>query len=97
MQVVIYARNGSSCLATDIFISSFHLEPLSFVQSYGRVREQGKVLQTFVQNVVPGSVSFMAGLYPGDAIVAINGENVKYAPINEIYKSIKNASKGKER
>ena len=39
----------------------------------------------------------MAGLYPGDAIIAINGENVKYSPITEVYEAIKNASNGKER
>ena len=39
----------------------------------------------------------MAGLYPGDAIVAINGENVKYSPIDEVYEAIKNASKGSKR
>jgi C-terminal processing protease CtpA/Prc len=39
----------------------------------------------------------MAGLYPGDAIVAINGQNVKYSPIDEVYEAIKNASKGSKR
>ena len=39
----------------------------------------------------------MAGLYPGDAIVAINGENVKYSPIKKVYEAIKNASNGQRR
>lgn len=57
-------------------------------QSYGRMAERGKVLQTFVQSVAPGSPSFMAGLYPGDAIIEVDGKNVKYAPVEEVVKTI---------
>ncbi len=46
------------------------------------------MLQTFVQSVVPGSVSFLAGLYPGDTIIEVNGVDVKYAPVEEVVKGI---------
>ncbi len=46
------------------------------------------MLQTFVQSVVPGSVSFLAGLYPGDAIIEVNGVDVKYAPVEDVVKRI---------
>ena len=52
------------------------------------------MLQTFVQSVNPGSPSFMAGLYPGDAIVEVNGVDVKYAPVEEVVDAIQ---KGGER
>ena len=68
-----------------------------FVQSYGRTREQGKVLQTFVQSVNPGSPSFMAGLYPGDAIVEVNGVDVKYAPVESVVDEIQKGAKAGER
>ncbi len=64
-------------------------------QSYGRVSEQGKVLQTFVQSVAPGTPAFFAGLYPGDAIVEVNGLDVKYSPMDVTVEAIKKeATKG---
>lgn len=42
------------------------------------------MLQTFVQSVAPGSPAFMGGLYPGDAIIEVNGVNVRYAPVEEV-------------
>ena len=62
-------------------------------QSYGRIRDQGKVLQTFVQSVITGSPSFMAGLYPGDTIVEVNGVDVKYAPVESVVGAIQEGSK----
>ena len=68
---------------------------MALFQSYGRVREQGKVLQTFVQSVATGSPSHLAGLYPGDAIVEVNGLDVKYSPMDFIVEAIKKeATKG---
>ena len=58
------------------------------------MREQGKVLQTFVQSVIPGSPSFMAGLYPGDAIVEVNEEDVKYAPVENVVEAIQKGATG---
>ena len=63
---------------------SLYLSLSLSLQSYGRVYEQGKVLQTFVQSVAPGSPAFMAGLYPGDAIIEVDGENVRYAPVEDV-------------
>lgn len=51
--------------------------------------QQGKVMQTFVQSVAPGSPSHLAGLYPGDAIVEVNGVDVKYVPMDNIVDAIK--------
>lgn len=55
------------------------------------------MLQTFVQSVNPGSPSFMAGLYPGDAIVEVNGVNVKYAPVENVVEEIQKGAKSGER
>ena len=74
-----------------------HSHTSPFSQSYGRVRDQGKVLQTFVQSVVPGSPSFMAGLHPGDTVVAVNGTNVKYAPVEKVVEVIQEGAKMKQR
>ncbi len=30
----------------------------------------------------------MAGLYPGDAIIEVDGQNVKYAPVEEVVRAI---------
>ena len=54
-------------------------------------------MQTFVQSVNPGSPSFMAGLYPGDAIVEVNGVDVKYAPVESVVEEIQKGSKTGER
>ena len=52
-------------------------------------------MQTFVQSVAAGSPAFMAGLYPGDAIVEVNGVDVKYSPMDSIVDAIrKEALKG---
>lgn len=67
------------------------------LQSYGRIRDLGKVLQTFVENVIPGSPSFMAGLYPGDAIVEVNGQDVKYAPVESVVDAIQKGGRDGER
>ena len=74
-----------------------HTHTHTHTQSYGRVREQGKVLQTFVQSVVPGSVSFLAGLYPGDAIIEVNGELVKYAPVEKVVEAIQVGARSMDR
>ena len=58
------------------------------LQSYGRYKEKGRVLQTFVQSVAPGSPAFMGGLYPGDAIMEVNGVSVRYAPVEEVVQKI---------
>ena len=55
------------------------------------------MLQTFVQSVNPGSPSFMAGLYPGDAIVEVNGVSVKYAPVESVVEEIQKGAKTGER
>lgn len=55
------------------------------------------MLQTFVQSVLPGSPSFMAGLYPGDALVEVNGEDVKYAPVEKVVDAIQKGGKEGER
>lgn len=55
------------------------------------------MLQTFVQSVIPGSPSFMAGLYPGDAIVEVNGVDVKYAPVEKVVEAIQKGAKDGER
>ena len=47
--------------------------------------------------MVPGSPSFMAGLYPGDAIVEVNGKDVKYAPVEEVVKVIQEGTVKGER
>lgn len=54
-------------------------------------------MQTFVQSVNPGSPSFMAGLYPGDTIVEVNGKNVKYAPVEDVVMAIQEGGKRGER
>lgn len=55
------------------------------------------MLQTFVQSVNPGSPSFMAGLYPGDAIVEVNSVDVKYAPVENVVEAIQAEGKDGER
>ena len=53
------------------------------------------MLQTFVQSVAPGTPAFLAGLYPGDAIVEVGGVDVKYAPVDTVVEAIrKGADKG---
>ena len=55
------------------------------------------MLQTFVQSVVPGSVSFLAGLYPGDTIIEVNGVDMKYAPVENVVKAIQEGARKMER
>lgn len=54
------------------------------LQSYGRPRERGRVIQTFVQSVAPGSPAFMNGLFPGDTILEVNGVSVRHEPVSTI-------------
>lgn len=49
---------------------------------------RGKQQQTIVQNVTMGSPAFMAGLHQGDAIIEINGEDVRHASPDEIVDKI---------
>ena len=51
---------------------------------------RGKQQQTIVQNVTMGSPAFMAGLHQGDAIIEINGEDVRYSSSDEIVDKIMN-------
>ena len=32
--------------------------------------------------------SFLSGLFPGDAILEVNGERVKYAPVEKVVEAI---------
>lgn len=50
-----------------------------------------------MQSVIPGSPSFMAGLYPGDTIVEVNGMDVKYAPVENVVEAIQEGGKSGER
>ena len=47
--------------------------------------------------MAPGTPAFMAGLYPGDAIVEVNGVDVKYAPVESVVAEIKKGSDKGER
>ena len=51
---------------------------------------RGKQQQTIVQNVTIGSPAFMAGLHQGDAIIEINGEDVRHSTPDEIVDKIMN-------
>ncbi len=55
------------------------------------------MLQTFVESVTPGTPAFMAGLYPGDAIVEVNGVDVKYEKVEIVVAEIKKACDRGER
>ena len=35
-----------------------------------------------------GSTSSLSGLFPGDAILEVNGERVKYAPVEKVVEAI---------
>ncbi len=42
-------------------------------------------------------MSFLAGLYPGDAIIEVNGVDVKYAPVEEVVRKIQEGAETGER
>ena len=44
--------------------------------------------QTFVQYVVPGSPAFVAGLFPGDCILEVNGQDMHHCHANEVVSAI---------
>ena len=47
--------------------------------------------------MVPGSVSFLAGLYPGDTIIEVNGVDMKYTPVENVVKAIQEGARKMER
>ena len=44
-----------------------------------------------MQHVVPGSPAFVAGFFPGDQIVSVNGQDVKNASVQEVASAIQKA------
>ena len=50
--------------------------------------DRGKQHQTIVQNVTLGSPAFMAGLHNGDAIITVNGDDVRHATPDEVVEKI---------
>lgn len=61
---------------------------LCFPQSYGRRSDRRKEQQAFVASVAPGSPAYMAGMYPGDAIIEVNGQDLRHASADEVVEAI---------
>ena len=57
-------------------------------QTYELHLESGRVPQTFIQHVVPGSPAFVVGLYPGDCILEVNGQDMHHCHANEVVAAV---------
>lgn len=54
--------------------------------------EEGKtVSRTIVQHVIPGSPAFVAGFFPGDQIVSVNGQYLENSSVKEVANAFKQA------
>ena len=61
---------------------------ISSPQTYELHLEGGRVPQTFIQHVVPGSAAFVAGLFPGDCILEVNRQDMHHCHANEVVAAI---------
>lgn len=57
-------------------------------QTYGRTTFLGDVMDTVVYTVTQGTAAFLAGLYPGDVILEVEGEDVSNKNCNDLGKII---------
>ena len=57
-------------------------------QTYGRSTFLGDVMDTVVYTVTQGTAAFLAGLYPGDVILEVEGEDVSNKNCNDLGKII---------
>ena len=53
-------------------------------QTYGRISLSGDVADTVVYTVAQGSAAFLAGMYPGDVILEVEGVDVSEKNCNEL-------------
>lgn len=53
-------------------------------QTYGRISTSGDTVDTVVYTVTQGSAAFLAGIYPGDVIMEVEGIDVSNKNCNEL-------------
>ncbi|XP_065887242.1 uncharacterized protein [Dysidea avara] len=58
------------------------------LETYGRSTFLGDVMDTVVYTVTQGTAAFLAGLYPGDVILEVEGEDVSNKNCNDLGKII---------